>query len=1000
MRLGGKILCIFTVLLIFFAGGGELRALGSRDDAIVGAKALIVEKRYNEALLLLTDFIRREPDLADEAEELIRRILVIRGNYYDIYEELIRVLYTEKNVERALELIARLESLDFNPNPEAVAALARAKDSARFIYNQEQFTAIMQEALVMLNRGDYWAAAARYLSGFGMGRESFEAGNYGDEVEARVESVIQSVRRGTEAFLAGEARQRQAAQALLSSSRGTDGVAFNRALSEYVEVFHSVSSMLKTSLFAASALSGQNDALTGSGHEDLYLGYTERFITGRQNSGAVEGIKGAAERLLRETSRPVVELIKGRAAALWEAGRVFAEKEDWEAALRSFAQSEGLTSEALRIASLWYETLPLEGSWLEADAWRVARAELPLFLSLTTLKTASQTSSRLARIMRPASAAGLVSREDAADLRSFRESLAGTQETLAALDTEWKNFTETTGNNPLSPEDAVSVSAAQGGDIAASGEKFTRLEVAILDRIAAEEIQSREAVLAGVRADYQKSRSLVEGLEQRVEESPGVYASRRAYYPREGLDILQGLSESLAGLEASTREALAAYEREPARLHRDLRLSEKMERARVQLNEIIEARARAASSAATARANLLQAERHKTEGTARLDDAQKAIAASDFTRARASLAAARRSFTSSLALQEDVSFRAGSDERLKSLDADMVEAQNRIVIAEVYSLREKGRSLYVEGDYDDAQEVLERAQKLWLTTHTEEEPEIAYWLSYVQNALLVSSYRSVLVTDPLYNEMNQLLSLARQNYLLAQDFISTGNRRDALVELRRADEKLIQVKKTFPSNQEASVLTLRVAFLRNSGDSGEMFRTMYNASLAKVNPNNRDTTQEAYTEIQDLQQINPNYPGIRGTINEIEILLGYKPRPPDQKALAEARRLYQQAYQIVARNDRAQFPIALEQLNRALRLDPESRQAVELKMRIEIEAGGDSITSVLSSAAEEQFRRAERHVSDGNFLAALAIVENLLRGSENRKYPPLLELKRRIESQL
>jgi tetratricopeptide (TPR) repeat protein len=134
-------------------------------------------------------------------------------------------------------------------------------------------------------------------------------------------------------------------------------------------------------------------------------------------------------------------------------------------------------------------------------------------------------------------------------------------------------------------------------------------------------------------------------------------------------------------------------------------------------------------------------------------------------------------------------------------------------------------------------------------------------------------------------------------------------------------------------------------------------------------------------------------------IYNAEIALGIRKPPPDQRALAESTRLSLSAYGIVARNETAQFEIALAQVNEALRLNPDNRQAMEIKTRLQ-DVGGSTVVSVLPSAAEEQFRAAQQLFSSQNYFEALAIVERLLQTPAGRSYPPLLELRRRIESQI
>ncbi|MEW5816995.1 MAG: hypothetical protein AB1798_16570, partial [Spirochaetota bacterium] len=121
--------------------------------------------------------------------------------------------------------------------------------------------------------------------------------------------------------------------------------------------------------------------------------------------------------------------------------------------------------------------------------------------------------------------------------------------------------------------------------------------------------------------------------------------------------------------------------------------------------------------------------------------------------------------------------------------------------------------------------------------------------------------------------------------------------------------------------------------------------------------------------------------------------------PPDPAKLREAEELYQKALALVKANVKGQFPIALEYLNKAFKLNPESIKIIELKDRIQKDTGGTA-TVVLSSAAQEQFKLAEDKFIERSYYEALKIVNRLLQDSNNRQYSPLLELKRRIESKI
>jgi hypothetical protein len=241
--------------------------------------------------------------------------------------------------------------------------------------------------------------------------------------------------------------------------------------------------------------------------------------------------------------------------------------------------------------------------------------------------------------------------------------------------------------------------------------------------------------------------------------------------------------------------------------------------------------------------------------------------------------------------------------------------------------------------------------------------------------------------------MSQLLSLARQDYQAGRRLLQEGNRRDAIEHFDRAEAKLLSVTVAFPLNQEANVLSLRIQQLKDPEAFSQRFRQLYQDARSKI----RTQPQEAYVTFQDLYELNPRYPGLTESINEVEIVLGIKAPPPDPADLAQSEELYEQAFEIVRSNVRANFPIALEQLNQAITLNPENQKAVELKDRILLDAGGTA-TIVLSSRAEQQYRLAEEKYIDAKYFEALAIIQQLLQDERNQRYPKILELKRRIES--
>jgi tetratricopeptide (TPR) repeat protein len=324
-----------------------------------------------------------------------------------------------------------------------------------------------------------------------------------------------------------------------------------------------------------------------------------------------------------------------------------------------------------------------------------------------------------------------------------------------------------------------------------------------------------------------------------------------------------------------------------------------------------------------------------------------------------------------------------------------VDAEKSLVVRQVRDLINQAKQLYNQNTFDRAVEILDQAQARHKTVFPDDNPEVVYWRGFAKAAMDARSGREVVLTDALYAEIRQALSQAGQFYERGRELLQQANRPDALLAFKRAEEVLNYIKQMSPLNQERSVLALRIEQLRDRDIFIVNFRRIFQEARAKL----AGKPEEAYTDLKDLEQIDPAFPGIKDAIYNAEIALRIRVPPPDPRMLAQSDQLYQQAFRIVSTNIRAQFPIALEQLNKALEMNPNNQRAVELKDRIQADAGGQTAV-VLSSGAEQQYRIAEQRFIDGKFLEALAIVERLLQNRESKNYPPLLELKRRIESRI
>jgi tetratricopeptide (TPR) repeat protein len=173
------------------------------------------------------------------------------------------------------------------------------------------------------------------------------------------------------------------------------------------------------------------------------------------------------------------------------------------------------------------------------------------------------------------------------------------------------------------------------------------------------------------------------------------------------------------------------------------------------------------------------------------------------------------------------------------------------------------------------------------------------------------------------------------------------------------------------------------------------FRRRLNEAVAGI----KNRSFQAFTDLQNLARINPQYPGMGDILEQAEVDMGYRPPPPNPRDLARSHELTLMAQNMVYLKNRSLYPFALELLNRALELDPHNNQALALKDHVQTTMGGRE-TIVLDDNAEHDYQRAVMALHQGDPITALSILQRLLQNPRYRDSTKLIALQRRIESVL
>jgi len=1010
-------LIFVTLTFLLVIGQGKIYAGGKQEDSLTTVDTLIQERKYNEAILLLTQFIKNNPDRFDDAQRRLQRIVKLREEYNRVADELLNVLVTDPtNDERKLAMIRQLESLEAAPNRAAREFILKTKETALFTYNRAQFDKIMADGRALIDKGDYVAAAKRYTDGFSLYREEFYQAGYGDLIVNNVNQGLKDIQDNlaTYATLIPELQKR-----IDTFINLTKNISFTTDFEPLIATYDELETLLLQYAGVRNRITDvgrgfeSQFALLQSADANLgdssFLPFAFRFILGRKTEVQPEGIVGAMDTFwvkgVTGLETAIVQSLNGLYASYNDqyAENPLTMQDPKVEKIRKYSDF------ALRVVSIWSPVAIKELYGQVTNYGKsIAVSKTPLYLSVQALLDNTYTLTNYYKVLKEF----LALKEEQASFFEAWQSGSAAQETTVKSLLNVRNNLNTLKNilTTYKDEGAKRLQIYTGYK-----EKELNLDAGLAqlqrgnDSLAflEQQIQAQELSLvsqwftienAGIRTtlntrneNFEKALSLLEGVQVTVQGG----SSYLAKYPKESIPLFNELDRQLSGDIQKIRTLLAAYTAEPGAIKNDPGIQALQNETDDFLQKLEALQSQVRSNSVIAQKQSALADSLKLEGDRRYQEAKTALSNLNFDLARQRLQQSGERYDASLAVQDSQALRSLRDQRLLSLAEEISKTENETVVRDVRRLITEAKKAYFNGNFTKAEDTLLQAQNRWKTTNVNDEPEVSYWLTLARSALSIKTGRTIPVTAPLYPEMSQLLSAAQRAFETGKSLLAAKKRTEALEQFEIARKKIQEVRILFPLNQEAGLLELKIDQLIDP----VAFTANFKDRLANAQAKLATQPQEGYAELQDLYTINPAYPGLKAIIEKVEIQLGLRLPPPDPKAIARSNELVAAAKRIIDANTRSQFPVALAQLNEALKLNPNNEQAVALKDRIQTDVGGQA-TVVLSSAAEREYQRAVQELQKGNTIVALAIVEQLLQDPKNKNSTKLVELQKRIQSRL
>ena len=983
------LLLLFTTSLSSFGGGDG-------EDPIAIAEKQIEDKEKNEAMKTLADALREDKDNLDGVEEQMRKIRQIQEEFNKKYEELVTVLYEEKDVEKALQIIDELLALDPNPNKSTLEAITRARRGALVVANQNSFNRIMDEALALLKRGEYYQAARTYLPGFDLYRDEFDDAGHGQIVDSFVDSSVKGAIAAIE-LLEGQKASHEADRAAFTRAIQAEQLNELRLNSFYANV--DGLEKLRTELTeTASALTRQSQLIKAGRpdkSEDYFLFYAQEILNGRRDLEEHEGIINCFALLLE--SEFVV-----REDLLTNEGQMRLEEGKRQYNQKAYARTEASMTEARpyfrALMELTYrrhigEKLSTEYTGDTNDGIIITPEMLDFvwfqerFRETLAYEAIVDQSSGITNLDTISEAPGLSLREE---LRKAIEDAKGVFDALAV---EWADYADL-----LAEEHAESDEAAKS-------------MLAVILGVAHTYLASYQKVLDFVihqaenRLD-DESEKLSNGeaikVTRKTDAGTQIEEDRVVKYPDERLANLRELKNDLIGLDGDLDRIIASWDQGEQTALRSPEISLVLDQAQTMIGQEQELLGRIEDLISKANQEIILAERYAREGRERYSAARVGFNRNEFEDARIDIRLATEALDRSLEYQEDPEIRNLRDVVFPTFLSRINQAENALVVAEVRRLIDQAIGDYREGEFGEAENILVRAQNRWRDTNAADNEEVLDWLTLVRRAMSLTRGWEIVVTDPLYAEITQLLKFATEDYNNGVKLFEDEKAVEARQAFDSALKSLATIRIPFPLLKAANTLQLKITRILEPDE----FRTLFGKTkadarnkLPSASGAARPELLETYNQLKEYEQVEPNDRDLAGLIIEFEYALDLKIRPPSQADIAQSRQSYQTANSIYVKRQRDLYDRAVELLNEAIKRWPGNRVAALLKDRILIATGG-ARQDIISSDDSKKLQTAEKLFNERNYAESYRIVLVLLQNPDNQNYPRLLDLAVKLKRRL
>jgi hypothetical protein len=1024
-RFPTKLYVVFTLfccLQPLFAGG-------EADPILARSDELIKEKKFHEAIKLLSDFIQKDDKRFDDAQKRIRKLLKMFDDYNKVLKQLLDILEKDPdNFTTVIALTNELKKIDAPLDDETRFFVDKMHEMARFTAQRNSIERILREGRALIDAEDYVAALKKYQSGFDIYKEDMLSANFGKNVEQNTNGALNSVSEAISIIAQTIQSINNVRDSVLSMSNYANTPQNKRILNNAVQ---SLLPQLDTLIKAKTEL-GQAETffsktasipeIDQSGKEGSnFFPAAALFMRGRSNMPIREGMLGAVDAVWKRAILPLTDAFGTMAEESYHNAMTNTENENYQTAKTNIAQtrdiilpinelsqrSQSFTDLDTSLQTRGYNSKIFSSINESVVRFKSMDNSLSYFTSagvigvqFSSIKERSKNSNFWNELQ-----AGRISPERAfSNMENIQKEYSilnkKVEDELTAITQDINRLDNQIAGRQFKSSDDEEKALFNAGlryyddshrIMEKLGQGISDDEVASIKKLYTIANANVKKQLDQLEKNYAESRRLMDGVEIKTTQGQTV----KAKYSREAANILSGMKNDLTSGIKTADVILAKYKNDTE----NEKLAENLKNEAGDISHysqrLRELNTNSARELAVATDRAGRAESFRVDGERFLKETKQALGANNFDLAREKLERTVMRFAESLDLQENSELRREWELNIAPLSKEIARLEYDYIIREVRDLIDSSRNKYFAGDFNRAEESLIRAETRWARINPEPNNEIFYWLNLVKNALAMRSGSQVPLTAPLYPEISQLLSDAKRNYNAGLSFFKESKREEGIIEFDMAKEKTQKVRFMFPVNQEAGLIDLRIDKIIDP----EAFELTFQQRFVTAVAGTKLGSKEAYLELENLSHINPGYNGMQAALTEAKYILGILPRPVDNKTETESTALLAQAQRMFSRNNAAQYNEVLRLTARAISLNPNNTPAMQFADRVRL-AMGSRNAIVSDQGAEQLYVEAVREFQRGNNIMAMTIVDRILQNPANKNNLRFNELQRRINSTL